>query len=1199
MAGAGAGKTHNLVSVCLHLLGGATRRPEALPCARLWAVTFTEKAAAEMKERLRGALFSLSRGNQPKEFDLTASFAALDRGEPPTSHWAKVLGALPSANIGTFHGLCSQVLRRYPAEARLDPGFTQVEETEARDLFYRTAETQVIADLDGGGDAAADARACCAAFGLYSFGIYWKGLLDLCADIHEKLGEEGRSVAWLAARVPDALALRASFEEARKAAIPAVEQASGLKWSPSVVEAADACRGIRPVLERLTFDDFERERGAVQQAIGAIKLIADDRTKALLKIAKEALLAVATTHMDATSAELERAFVNVLGRVAAAYAEEKRRRGALDFTDLLVRARDLLRDHPGVRKEVHERVGALLVDEFQDTNALQLDLVSLLCERREGAPRTLPTAARAFDVLPLEPAMLCAVGDRKQSIYDFRGAEVSLFTQLAERLREGDGQVVHLKENRRSLPSLLALFNHLFTRAMVGDADSPFQVAYVAAEDDLTPVREEAPLGGPRAELLVVDAEGEREDRVNREAAAVARRIAAMTSGDGTTVWEQGSWRPARGGDVAILLRRFTHLDAFRHELIARRIPHVVIQGRGFYGAQEVLDLANLLACVDDPSDDIAVAGVLRSPLVSISDASLARLARASDRLTLRPALKPGWRPPPGVPPDDAERLGRFLGFYRQFVDEADRIGTRRVLEQACDALDVIAVYGAGFQGEQRVANIEKLFDIAREHDEVGPGGAGRMARMLRDLAEREPREGQAPIFEEADPTAVRLMTIHQAKGLEFPIVFVPECGAGDNVDHSLALFDRDLGLAVRPRDVGDKLPRGKRYTEVSKRLRDRAAAESMRLFYVAATRARDFLVFSGESKRSGNWRYRIDQCLSEDPDVQELLRRVDGLRPALLPAAREPAQLTLASAPADASPQPLSGEAIVAAAVSPPRPRPKSLVVPVTQIEEFARCPRRYLYRVLIGLEEHPRPIEEKAEAVESGELEARARGTLAHEVLARIDFAAARLDPGLARRALLGLGVEGNTHSVAQILEDVNAFVQSPLGGIVAASPAKRVWRELPFVHALAGDGFTLHLKGTIDLLFIDAEGVAHVVDYKHAHARGRTARDYAFQLDCYSLAVRAFLPSEVPLRSGIVFLRDHDAVPEWRQLDRSELHRFGGSLVGLAQQTLSATASSNWSGHERPICEAMGCGYIYRCHGTSRSRADAYGQPPATLQ
>jgi RecB family exonuclease len=150
---------------------------------------------------------------------------------------------------------------------------------------------------------------------------------------------------------------------------------------------------------------------------------------------------------------------------------------------------------------------------------------------------------------------------------------------------------------------------------------------------------------------------------------------------------------------------------------------------------------------------------------------------------------------------------------------------------------------------------------------------------------------------------------------------------------------------------------------------------------------------------------------------------------------------------------------------------------------------------------------------------------------------------------------------------------------------------------VHALAGDGFVLHLKGTIDLLYVDAEGVATVLDYKHTNARGRSADVYAFQLDCYLLAVRSFMPQEVQVKSGIAFLRDRGDPPSFRQPSRADLERFKGTLLGLARDALVSAATSTWSGHERPVCEAMGCGYVYRCHAAPSAKAGAGGRLEAT--
>src|SRR6185295_19138481 len=480
------------------------------------------------------------------------------------------------------------------------------------------------------------------------------------------------------------------------------------------------------------------------------------------------------------------------------------------FSELLIRARDLLRDHPVVRREVQDRIRALLVDEFQDTNRLQLELVTLLAEHREGGPRDLLSRAQSggFLDLPLEPAFLCAVGDRKQSIYEFRGADVSVFGQLAALIERDGGRRHHLKHNRRSSAALLSFYNRLFRAVLMpalrGEAIQPedYEVAYDPAADDLEPHRTSRGPARPSVEVLIYDPAERAVDSRAQDAELCARRIRQLLSPKSGVKVEgaDGKMRPVVGKDVAILFRRFTYLEAYRQALARVGVAHRVVRGRGFYAAQEVVDLASLLSVIADPSDALSFAAVLRSPLVALSDASLYRLAdQCGGRLHLksvraveRPALV-------GFGAGELERLDRFLDLHHRLRSERDRLGLRVLLQVALEETAYrVALAGSPF-GEQALANVEKLLELAGRWDATGAGDCQAFAAELLALADAEPAEAQADVMDAGDERAVSLLTIHQAKGLEWPVVVVPDLCAGPMPQTKRVLFDRSMGLGLKP----------------------------------------------------------------------------------------------------------------------------------------------------------------------------------------------------------------------------------------------------------------------------------------------------------------------------------------------------------------------------------------------------------------
>ena len=1080
-AGAGTGKTHRLVSLCVELLG---RSPDPLPPARLCAITFTEKAAAELKDRLRRRVDGLAEG----------------ASEPELSRfWRKVRRELGLAQVGTIHSLCGQILRRHAAAAGIDPGFQLLDEARSRRLLAAACETASLRALEGalGPEAEAAARRLCAEMGLRTPGQFGSGLADELVSVLAAMGESGATVASVPAQpLPAALdddgrarreliaalaSLRAALQPARasKTAQAAAEALSAFR-AEALAYAPGELASAWPVL-RAAHSKLPGRTGPLAEAVGA---------------AREAFEALLDADAGVRGAALAADFALVADHAAAGYRELKA--GALDFDDLTRLSRDLLAQHPAAREAERQRIGVLLVDEFQDTSRAQLDL---LCH--------------------LAPQGLVVVGDRKQSIYEFRGADVAGAQAFAARMLAGGAEREVLRESRRSQLPLVELGNLLFSKALAASG-RPFDTPF-SAEDALTAFR---PGTECCAELIDVPGAG-----VEAEAELVARRIAALLQG------------PVRGGDVAILLRKFTNLETFRRALLRRRIPHLVYKGRGFHEAREVLDLVALLTVAVDPDDALALAAVLRSPLGPVSDDGLVLLARADGRRGLdRRALVDR----PALAPDDEEatvRLARLVGALQR---EVDRLGPAALLEAALAETDYVAACAGGLYGEQAAANVEKLLSLARAAELRGESVRAFLS-SLRELADEEAREAEAAVVDERDPHAVRLLTVHAAKGLEFPVVFVPECATPSVLGGAeRVLIDPDLGLALKARGADGDRRFGRHGKAVAGRKKERELAQSRRLLYVAVTRARDLVVLSGRAaKNQESWRGFVDQIAAEA--VQRGLLRIlrDAVAPEI-PAQRAPVDPErIGELPAGQHPAVLRVEAGAAAA--------QPLVsAPVTQLADAMACPRRYQLLHELRLEEHPDREPGPADPLES----AIALGTLAHRLL---ELAPLRLD-GAARRAELTrlLALEGEDPAEhAEVLDAACAFLDSPLGRRMAEAPPDRLRRELPFALRLAPEGGPeLLLRGQIDALLLDG-GAATVVDYKLSQARD-PAR-YAAQLDAYALAASELVERSVPVRSGIVFLRTKGApFVEKAAADPSEIR---SRLLTAASAIAEGRRSGSW--------------------------------------
>ena len=1209
-AGAGTGKTHSLVTLCLHALAGVGRR-EPLPPARLWAVTFSEKAAAELKGRIRQRVDGLATSNSPEEVrriepDLWESCGG---SPPPASHWRRVLRDLGLAQIDTLHGLCAQILRRHSATAGLDPDFAVLDEVQSKHLRAETSLATILDALDGQGPRKNAARDLCEDLSL-SGGRFGGGLAGELESLLASLAESGRSAREVVEATPalDEQAASAAFSAARSdlfESVLALEQAlatsrgnRGAKTFGLATSALERFRAqVAPLLAAAP-GNLSSAPGAMQALLALPRVVAGvGDLGARVCDQRERLL---EADAQVRSCRLARQLALLAEEAERRYRAEKARVRGLDFDDLTRLARDLLAGEPSVRALEKARAGLLLVDEFQDTSRTQLELLGWLAEGSvEGSA---PACSGQAGAAPISASSLVIVGDRKQSIYEFRGADVAGAGAFADRAIVEGAQSCVLRTSRRSRPSLVRFANALF-RVALAPGENSFDTPF-GEDDALEPFRTEGPRG-PCAELLDVSRTG-----IESEAQVVADRIArVLLPSAPERVFDGDDPRPIRGGDIAILLRRATNVDVFRRALLRRRIPHIVLKGRGFYGSREVQDLLALLALAMDRDDAAALATVLRSPLGPLSDDALVVLARSGGRHGLVYRAMFDEQAARLLAPDDALALGRVASLVERLAREADRLGPATLLEAALSETDYLAAIAAGLAGEQAVANIEKLVSLARKH-EISGGTARSFVALARRMEDLDQRESDAAVVEERDPHAVRMMTVHAAKGLEFPVVVVPECSSMSKPWGPSVLVDPQLGLAlkVRSADGGPKRwgTSGKRIYEVHK---ERDAAQMRRLLYVACTRARDLLVLASRGGRNGSkpggaetWRTCLDAAL---PALDGLLRILpDGIDPAHSPAlpdrratADRQSAIGEALRAGTELPLPASDPALAAAVeearmavarvASPGASGRPTIVAPVTQLADASICARRYQLLYELGLDEHPAPGATPSRAAEMG--------TLAHKLL---ELAPLGLPRGERQAALLRLldleGGDGADPAHADVLAAVGAYLDDPLAARMArAGGPPRLHRELPFALRVdPGTGPSLVVRGQLDALLVDGDS-ATVIDYKLS--RGSEAACYRFQLDAYALAADRLVDGAVPVRSALVFLRAKGPrIEEQAPREAGELRRIEGRLESAGSVLAEGRRTGRWPRIDVARCREIGCGFVRRCHGAEGEEVGSRAVP-----
>ena len=1010
-AGAGTGKTTVLVERFVRAVCD-----RGLPIDSVLAITYTERAAGELRGRIRARLAELDRHDLARELD--------------------------GAWISTIHGFCHRLLKAHPFEAAVDPNFRVLDENQSRVLAGEAFDT-ALEEFCASGDP--ERIRLLATYGA-------RGLRRMLTGVYDTLRSAGRD---LVLEVTERPGLDSRIEELREAARCLADDA----------EAADAAReaGARVVefLERpphaerlLDLSDFTPRGGKRERASSY----------------EEARRAVEQAALDELAARDRGLLEELLRRFSDAYAAAKASESALDFEDLQLTARNLLRDQPKIRERESWRFRSVLVDEFQDTNRLQCELIDLLATED-----------------------LFFVGDEFQSIYRFRHADVEVFRER----REASGGVLALTENYRSRPEVLQVINHLFSSDF-GDAFQPLSAAG----------RFEDPAFGAAVELLVTDKSTYKDTGVHwrdGEAKHVAARIKELVdSGEATP------------GEIVLLFAAGTDARLYEQALRELGLPTFRATGRDYYHQQQVVDLLAYLRLLHNRYDDEALVTVLASPFIGISNDGLVQLRRSAERRPLFVGLERSF------PARLSERDARLMRAFRQRFDRLASLAPRLSLERLCERImtdhDYDLAVLAQWDGRRRYANLRKLARLARSYEELrGPDVEG-FVRFVRELDTVGASELEA-VAEEEGTDVIRLLTIHGAKGLEFKVVVVADAGrhgASRDADEILCLPDGRLGFRVADPSTGTRRPTSD-YQEV-KELEDEAAeAERRRLYYVAMTRAIDRLIVSGsiDPDRGGDDSTPIGWVLGrlEAPELDgaaeapveidrggaKLVLRVDRYAPAApkpVAAVDDESQLalfTVENGSVSIAEAPKLPELVPVPA--PPENRVRRLSYSALAL--FEMCSYRFYAERLVGLREtKPALGDGKREAG----LAATEIGDMAHVILEELDLADPRPPDELAEvvRARYATATD---EEVARIGSLVAAYCDSEIARRLAGLPGATVERSFAFEH----DGVLLH--GRLDV-FHEADGKALVVDYKtnvleDASPGEVVEREYRLQRLVYALA------------------------------------------------------------------------------------------------
>jgi ATP-dependent helicase/nuclease subunit A len=1164
-AGAGCGKTFVLTERFLsHLVPqGESGKGGGEPLSQIVAITFTDRAAREMRDRIRS----------------TCARRIEKCGEAEVPHWLSVLRSIDGARISTIHSFCAGFLRRHAVAAGVDPQFGLME-AETGDTLVRMSIARTVKRLLEQGDENClklvvhyglngmrrmlgqllsgqatldtdrfwerDARQFASEWVEHLNGVFLPRLVrDFATSDH---------VAQIILLLRENESSNAVMRQRRGLLLDRLESLrSGVSGVSSLEEIREAAQ-VKGAGNKSTWPS--------EETYEAVKAGFERLRKEIDKIGEFMEIDVAAIQR---SAELTVAAVNVVRSAAVDLATAKQEASLLGFDDLLVRTRNLLRQSEAVRRETAASIAALLVDEFQDTDPVQAEIVETLVG--DG----------------LASGKLFVVGDAKQSIYRFRRADPTVFDAMRARI-PSQGRLP-LTTNFRSQPEILNFVNALFAPALK------------AAYEPLVPNREQlSPT--PSIEFLFALPAADEEDpdradcRRRREAEWMARRIQELLDDPAPRIPEKDTatgetrLRRVQAGDIAVLFRALSDVALYEDVFRRRGIDYYLVGGRAFFAQQEVYDLVNLCGFLNDPDDAIALVGVLRSPFFSFDDDTLVALGGFGE--PLRESLANS--PPSDLPERQQEQVRHASRVLDELLRKKDRLPLAGLLELAIERTGYDASLLHEFLGRRKVANLRKLIDMAREFDRSGRGTLADFAQRLRDSISEETVEELAATHPETS-NVVRLMTIHQSKGLEFPVVIVADMDRPSRGSVWEAVYHREFGPLLPPPPSGIEEPRHIAI-QMNKYIEDREdEEESLRVLYVALTRAADHLILSSALYSNGRPRSQWLKLLAERFDLGTGLAKGDpyfgtslgkgsaAAIPEILVHQEPPEQIVVA--PHKSKLAPLSqfreiveqGESgVLPSLMRPVSPShavtPQFSVSVIEQADAFLRGTDT-AWPVLV-------------DPLDANDLRGRddptVLGTVVHSVIDRLPWSLTKAKPRTTKRKRSDADAGADTEPIAAIvhaalrglspsdkrkvsaepvIQRVEAFVGSELWKELTG--AQRWFREidflLPWPVDSAHESEQAIISGQLDCLVQTAAGGWKIVDYKTGRVpEGDPAalfEHFSIQLVLYAQAVRA-MTGRLPDSIEIVAL--HEEIRRfpltlWKEFLVEVTHRIDAAVGVLA--------------------------------------------------
>ena len=800
-AGAGSGKTRVLVSRFINLL-----KQKKAQVDQIMALTFTKKAAAEMQERIRKEII--------KEEEASKDFEQ-------KNYWHEQKINLNKSMISTFHSFAANILRQYPVISNLDPEFQVLEENEASELLDESVNEVIENGLEEEKD---NIMRLFETYNLYT-------LSDKLKSIFFEMRKDNLDVDSLVEKTLQSLKNdRSNREDNKFKLIRLVENlitifdnegAGGktkikmenlkAKW-PKLKEMIRTTTDVQEssFAEIISIKDIIKGRLANNlndQANEIKNLLNSDEFKSYFIIER--------------AEKIIKPLTEVIKEIEELYNLKKANASFLDFFDLQDRLIKVLKSNPELIENINEQYKYIMVDEFQDNNPVQEEIIYLLGQSSE--------------------INIFLVGDPKQSIYRFRGADVRVFNRQKDEIKKRNGKVYNLTKNFRSRPSILNFVNFLFEQILENDPEINYQ--------DLTSFRTE---NENDIELNIIS-ENDFEDNLNSdslrelEAELLAQKAAHLINNDDILIEDGGNKRKIKPKDIAYLFQSLANVELYENALLNKNISVSVVNGRGFFNQQVVTELINLIKVIENTKRDFELTALLRSPLCGLNDNEIYLINKAKDNYLWNYILDSAELE---INQEKINSLNRFVSSIKKAKRVKDIKNPYLLLKEVLETNNYLESLKGDPNYKQRWANLEKALLLIKEVYNKRNASLSEVLDYLEKNKENESREGQAEL--KSKKGSVQLMSVHQSKGLEFPVVIIPDLQRKlihhNNISDLLIDNKEGLGIKVKTNQYSLGTPL---YNNLKEQEKELELFEKIRLFYVAITRSKDKLILSGYSKSS------------------------------------------------------------------------------------------------------------------------------------------------------------------------------------------------------------------------------------------------------------------------------------------------------------------------------------------------------------